>query len=123
MTTINIKAGEKTRIIHKFSNSLGVSYRFMAQSVKVGEKISGEVEISGSSWFFPKPAVMQPLQEDNVVTKGMWDTFYSVYVTPKSDVTVNLTGSALQSRFLYVIAALVVVVTAAIVSFIIRTIG
>ncbi len=121
MPTINIKAGERNRIIHKLSNSLATEYTFLVQPKNPGETVSGEVEISGSNWVFPKAPIMQPLQDDNVVTKGMWDTFYSVYVTPKSDVTVSLAGGSIQSRFLYVIAALVVVVViSAAIPFIIR---
>jgi len=117
--TINLKAGEKTRIIHKFSNSLATEYTFSVQPKNPGETVSGEVEISGSSWVFPKAPVRQPLQDDNVVAKGMWDTFYSVYVTPKSDVTVSLAGGSLNSRFAYVIAAIVLVaVIAALIPFI-----
>jgi len=119
MQTTNIKAGEKTRIIRKFSNSLATEYTFSVQPAKTGEQISGKIEVSGSNWVFPKASETQELKLENTVAKSMWDTFYSVYITPDSDVTVNLAAGSLNSRFAYIIAALVILaILAALVPFI-----
>ncbi len=121
MKTINIKAGEKTRIIRKVSNAMAVNYSFSVQPATAGEKIAGEIEISGSSWIFPKAPVRQKLSADNVVTKGMWDTFYSVYVTPKHDVTVSLEGGSFNSRFFYLIAGIVILaILSSLIPFLLR---
>ncbi len=121
MPTINIKAGKKTRIIRKFSNSLATEYKFLVEPAKTGKPVSGQIEISRSYWIFPKASETQELRQNNTVTKGMWDTFYSVYIIPDSDVTVNVAGGSLNSRFAYVIAAIVLVaVIAALIPFILR---
>ena len=90
MKTLEIKAGERTRIIHKFSNSLPMTYKFNAKPIVGGDEVSGLVEVQGSSWIFPKKASTQELRASNSVEKSVWDSMYSVYVTPNVDVEVSL---------------------------------
>lgn len=111
MKTIAIKANQRKKIISKFSNSMTTSYSFSADSPQ-NQKISGQVEIKGSNWIFSKPATFQPLEADNLVSKGMWDTFYKVYVTPEHDVQITLKASALNRPLLYFAACLAVVAIA-----------
>lgn len=112
MKTIEIKAGERTRIIHKFSNSMPANYRFDVAPKMVGGSVSGIVEISGSNWVFPKPARTQELSVSNMVDKGVMDTFYGVYVTPNEDVNVTLAGSHSSRIWIYIVIAIVVVLIA-----------
>lgn len=96
MKTIEIKTGEKKRIIKRFSNSLSMRYHFKAEPLSAAENMIGIVEISGSNWVFPKAPVTQELQNDNVVSKSAWDTFFSVYVTPGCDVKISIERSRIN---------------------------
>ncbi len=112
MKTINVKAGDRVRVIHKFSNSLQTTYQFEAEPVNAGEELSGIVEINGSNWLFPKPSITQKFLKSNLVEKGMWDTFYSVYVVPDCDVRVTSTGSNSSKMWLYLIIVAAVIAVA-----------
>ncbi len=100
------------RIVHKFSNSLQTTYQFEAEPVNAGEELSGIIEINGSNWLFPKPGITQKLLKSNLVAKGMWDTFYSVYVVPDCDVRVTTNGSYVSKMWLYLIIVVAVIAVA-----------
>ncbi len=106
--TIEVKAGERKRILHRLSNAMQATYRFAAEPAGGGEH-SGSVEVEGSRWIFRKPAVIQALQSDNSVEKGMWDSRYSVYVIPDSDVTITMKNSGYPKLWLYILIAVVIV--------------
>ncbi len=110
-----IKAGERSRILHRFSNSLAQTYRFSARPLLEAGEVSGEVEVQGSAWLFAKEPVTQPLQADNSVQKNMWDTRYSVYVTPTQDVEITLHARRGGNIFIWIILALVVSALASVV--------
>lgn len=112
-----VRRGERTKVLSKFSNSLDMTYRFQAEPVAPADNLSGTVEVSGSNWIFSKPSTSQPLARQNEVHKGIWDTFYSVYVEPDCDVTITWDSSSLGgSTKLIVLISLVV--TAALFVFI-----
>ncbi len=113
MTTLEIKAGERKRIIRKFSSSIVATYKFSAEPVNPSEDISGTVEIKGSNWLFPKPAETQELQQQNSVEKGMWDTFYSVFVTPDVDVNISMPKSGIGYLWIYIAIAVFITIFAA----------
>lgn len=71
-----------------------------------------QIEIKGSNWIFPKQAETQELHGDNEAEKKIWDTFYSVYVTPKTDTKITLTSSPIKNIWIYIIFALVIVAIA-----------
>ena len=101
MKTIEVKAGMRQRIIYRFSNSLKTTYHFTANPLSPEQNLSGTIEVSGSRWIFPKQPLTQNLQPQNTVNKGMWDTFYSVYVMPDCDVNITLTGSNFPTWGIY----------------------
>ncbi len=113
MTTLEIKAGERKRIIRKFSSSIVATYKFSVEPVNPSEDISGTVEIKGSNWLFPKPAETQELQQQNSVEKGMWDTFYSVFVTPDVDVNISMPKSGIGYLWIYIAIAVFITIFAA----------
>ncbi len=113
MKSIQIKAAEKKRIIFQFSNSLLQTYNFTARALDENEEPSGIIEVKGSNWLLPKPAVNFDLRPQNSVEKGVWDTFYSVYVTPKTDIEIELTSSPVKNLWLYLIIIMVIVAVAA----------
>lgn len=107
-----MKAGERKRILSQFSSSIQTTYRFSVEPLVPSADVSGTVEVKGSNWIFPKPAVQQALVRDNSVEKGMWDTFYSVTVTPDCDIHINLEGSSSSKKWLYIAMTLLIVATA-----------
>ena len=112
MKIIEIRGGERKKIIKRFSNSMQMTYNFNAEPMAEGEKLSGIVEVSGSNFLLPKPSVEEQLRPVNSVEKGMWDSFYSVYVVPDNDVKIILQGSNINGIWFYIIVALVIVAVA-----------
>ena len=106
MKTIQINAGQRTRIISKFSNSISTTYRFTASSLSGNGEPTGTIEVKGSNWIFPKPPTSQKLARDNAVAKTMWDTFYSVHVTPDQGVHITLEEGRVNRALLYAALAL-----------------
>ncbi len=118
MTTVSMKAGERKRVVYRFSNSLQETYHFTATPVNPTDNVSGLVEISGSNWLFPKPSITQDLMSENSVSKGAWDTLYSVYVVPDVDVNISFSGSDQPNlKFLLLIAGLIAIAALSIVAF------
>jgi len=109
MKTIHVKAGEKKRIIHQFSNSLRQSHNFTAEPIGSNADPSGLIEVKGSNWLLPKPVVPIDLKRENVVEKSTWDTFFSVYVTPETDTKITVTSSPVKNLWLYLVVSLVIV--------------
>jgi hypothetical protein len=112
MARIEIKAGERRRIIRRFSSSVVATYQFSAEPLDSNDKISGRVEVRGSRWLFSKPVETQALQQQNSVKKGMWDTFYSVYVAPDVDVKIKLQKSGIGTLWIYITIAIMILIFA-----------
>jgi hypothetical protein len=89
MAEILIRARERRRIVHLVSDSIPQQVRFEASAVE-GRRLSGEVEVAGSRWLFAKPPQRLPLRRENIVRKGMFDTLFSIYVTPDQDTRIVL---------------------------------
>ncbi len=118
MKTVSIKAGEHKRVIYRFSNSLQETYHFKAEPINPADDLSGIIEISGSNWLFPKPSVKENLMRENSVSKGAWDSLYSVYVVPDVDVNISFSGSDQPNlKFLLLIAGLIAIAALSIVAF------
>ncbi len=112
MKTFDIRAGERKRIIFQFSNSLRQTHNFIAEPVDSDKDPSGLIEVKGSNWLLPKNIVPLDLKRENEVEKGAWDTFYSVYVTPKTDVRVTVTSSPVKNLWIYIVVVLIIVAVA-----------
>ncbi len=112
MKKIEIKSGEKKCIINRFSNGLQTTYNFSAEPAKAGDKLCGIVEVRGSNWIFPKPPVVLDLAPDNAVEKGMWDTFFKVYVVPGTDVRISLKASQYRRGWIYLVIVLIILAVA-----------
>lgn len=120
MKELRMAAGCKTRIIHRQFSSLVTTYTFDAAPAIEGGYLAGTVEIRGSSWIFPKSATQMPLQSQNTVTAGYWDTFFAVYVIPEVDVVITLPSKSFGS-WLWLILLMAVVVGGAIVLVLLTT--
>lgn len=117
MKIIEVKAGERKRIIRSISNSMQRTYNFAAEPMVDGQKLSGVVEVKGSRWIFPKPTIIQKLQTENTVAKGMWDTFYSVHIVPECDVKIMFIDSRLRNIAVYLTLAILVLIIAIVFAF------
>jgi len=114
MKIIEVKAGERKRIIRLISNSMQAKYNFVAEPIAPGQFLSGRVEVHGSRWLFPKPVKMQELVTDNTVDKGMWDTVYRVYVVPDCDVKIMFIDSRLRKIGVYLAITIMLIALGAI---------
>ena len=115
MKTIEIRGGERVRVIQRFSNSMPSTFRFSATGID-GGLASGTIEIADSK--MPSKAITEtrPLESDNVVEKSMWNSFFSIYVTPIQDVEITFERATTQSsRLLWLLAGLVVVAAVAVI--------
>jgi hypothetical protein len=90
MKEIEIRAGERRRIIRRFSSSIPRTFSFDVELLSGPGEVSGTVEVAGSRWLFSKEPLQLQLGPTMVVEKGFWDTLYSVFVTPDQDVRVVL---------------------------------
>lgn len=113
MKTIQAKAGQATKILGKFSNSIPTTYNFSASTVTGVHAPSGSVEVKGSNWIFPKPSTIQPLKANNTVTKSMWDVFFSVHVTPDQDVSIELDVGQMKWPLMFAVLIIGIVGAAA----------
>lgn len=93
--TITLRSGETALIYRRRFSSLVMDIRFQAIALNA-EPAAGEVTIQGSTWIFPKPPVIQPLQEQNVVRAGFWDTFFKISVTAHTDLEITAPGKAVD---------------------------
>lgn len=112
MKIIEVKAGERKRIVRSLSNSMQKTYNFAAEPVADGQVLSGTIEVKGSRWIFPKAPYMQKLEENNSVEKGVWDTIYSVYVIPECDVRIMFIDARLRNIAIYLTLAIFITIIA-----------
>ncbi|MGF1600768.1 MAG: hypothetical protein ACFCU8_01905 [Thermosynechococcaceae cyanobacterium] len=121
MKTVTIKAGDKTRIIHRQFSSLTTIYSFEATPTMQDGYLAGTIVVKGSDWIFSKPSKTMPLQACNTATAGIWDTFFSVYVIPEVDVVITLPSKRL--RYLPWLILLVGIVIGVAIALILLTSG
>lgn len=113
MKEIRIAAGCKTRIIRRQLSSMASTYTFNAAPIIENGYLAGTIEIKGSDWIFPKPSKKVPLEASNIVTVGVWETFFAVYIIPEVDVLITLPSESFGIwLWLIVLVAAVVVVIA-----------
>jgi hypothetical protein len=89
MKEIVVRAGERTRVLHRFSSSIPQTFHFDTEPITPGAVVSGTVEVHGSRWLFRKDPEIRPLLPSMSVSKGFWDTLFSVYVVPDQDVRIT----------------------------------
>ncbi len=115
MKEFTIRKGERARILHLISDHIPQLVRFSAAPLEGKGKVSGKIEVRGSRFIFRKPPVEYDLGPKNVVEKGMWETFYSVYVTPDQDIRLGFDSRHLRFRhLLYALMSVVVLAAVAV---------
>ncbi len=113
MAKLSLKRGEKTRLFSRRFSSVPMDYRFQASATSA-EPVSGEVEVSVRRVIGRRRSRRQPLEADNCVHAGYWDTFVDIDVEAGCDL--ELTTPKRHMTHARLIAWLaVLVVTAALV--------
>lgn len=92
--------GERTRILHLFSDSLPQTIRFTARPADSDDPPAGTVEVSRRRWFVPQPPSFWPLAQQQAFHKGFADVDYAIYVTPERDTTIAFQTHHLRSKHL-----------------------
>ncbi|WP_155834605.1 hypothetical protein [Leptolyngbya sp. PCC 6406] len=110
--TISLKAGETAIIYRRSFSSVPIEICFYATAL-AGSDPKGELEIQGSRWVFPRPPLLYPLQPQNIVKAGFWDTFFKIKVTAHIDLEITFPGQKLdRSRWLiWVIVCVLIAAT------------
>jgi hypothetical protein len=52
--------------------------------------VIGEVRVDRSSWLFPNPPSILPLEEVMTFRRGYWNTFFKVQVKPTQDLVATI---------------------------------
>lgn len=120
MAEINAAAGRRIAIIRRALSSVPMDYVFSATAATPGAPVSGTVEIRKSHWIIPGSPTTIPLQQSNVVSAGLWNTFMSVDVIPAVDVVITTGGWQVRNLRTILLLAVVVVVIAAAMLFTLR---
>jgi len=107
MKNILTPGQERTRILHILSDSVPQTVRFEAEAVRGGGNPSGVVEVERSVFFFTHRKEEHPLQAENNLKKGMFDTSYAVFVTPDQDTKINFKTRHVTSRKLFWVLGIV----------------
>ncbi len=118
MRDINAAAGRRVAVIRRAFSSVPIDYTFSVTAAKPGQPVSGTVEIRKSRWIIPGSPVTLPLQENNTVSAGFWNTFMSVDVVPAVDVVITTGGWSIHNLRTILLLAVVVVVIAAAMAFV-----
>lgn len=81
-TRVTCPAGQWTTIIKTSFAQIPVSF-----TVRLQGPVAGEFEETKSRWIFRGTGTRGALAETMVFERGYWNTFYSVRVCPRHDVT------------------------------------
>ena len=114
MKEITAVAGSRVAIIRRAFSSVPLDYRFHAKTAVAGQVLSGSVEVKKSRWLMPGPLEKLSLEENNVVSAGMWNTFMSVDVVPDVEIVIAMHHWPLPNRLIIplLIAAVIVIAVA-----------
>lgn len=112
MKQIVARAGQRTKILHIFSDSIPQQVRFAAIPLVAGEPVGGTVEVVRWHWFAKAPRETFPLRAEQAFNKRFADIDYAVFVTPDSDVRIALQSRHFERSTLFAILGVVLVLGA-----------
>ena len=107
MKQIVARAGERTKILHIFSDSIPQQVRFVASPLVAGEPVGGTVEVVRRHWFAKAPAETFPLRSEQAFNKRFADIDYAIFVTPESDVRIAFQSRHFERSTLFAILGVV----------------
>ena len=112
--SVEIKAGQKLKIFSRSFSSIPIEYQFQARAID-GSEPDGQIKISRRQLVFPAVVETIPLQKDNIIKAGYWDTFVSAYVTANQDLIIEDTSKNFSVNWLILIALVVIIFVATLV--------
>ncbi|HJU55250.1 MAG TPA: hypothetical protein VJ715_11785 [Pyrinomonadaceae bacterium] len=86
--TIACPAGQWTTIIRSRFAQMPAVWDVHLHSE--GGEVAGEFEETKSSWIFPGRPVTGQLRERLTFERGYWNTFYTVRIRPRTEVTAEI---------------------------------
>ena len=113
MDEIHASRGQRIKVVRRSFSSVPMDYRFNARAAVPGSTLTGIVEIRKSRWILRGSRTTQPLQANNVVAAGFWNTFVSVDAVPDVDAVITLETGVRNRRPLLLAALLIVALAAA----------
>jgi hypothetical protein len=111
--TLSITAHQRTRIIHRVSNSVPAQF----QLTFTPNSATGKLEIEKSAVMIDKKSETHALETTMTLKVGYWDAFYSAYVTPETDVTLEISNPGGVPVWVMVVGLIVILVSSALVVF------
>ena len=114
--TIAIAAQERTRIIHRMSNTIPAQFQLTFRPT-TATAVIGKLEIEKSAVIIDKKRETHPLENIMTLKVGYWDAFYSAYVTPEVDVTLELSSLGGLPKWVMLVGLIVILVSSALVVF------
>lgn len=87
LSTVTARAGERTEIVRRFGGSIPTDFTIVV--TPASGPVEGDLEVRGSRWIWWKDPERRPLVPSQTVTKGFWDTRFSVVVIPRHDARVE----------------------------------
>ena len=97
--TLNIRAGERCRVLWIFSSSIPGQTRFSAEPI-AGDALTGNVELVRRRWFNFETETF-PLHAQNRFDKGFADADYRIYVTPDQDCRIEFETRHFRAETLF----------------------
>ncbi len=82
-------AGQRTVLYQIRQGSIPVDLDFTVQPAHAGQELKGILEITASSWIIPGTPRRIPLQARHQVTRGFFNTFFTLAIIPEVDVRVT----------------------------------
>ncbi|MCP4385262.1 MAG: hypothetical protein GY798_28275 [Hyphomicrobiales bacterium] len=108
MKELTARAGERTKILHVFSDSIPQTVRFAARRITDGGSPDGTVEVIRRRWFRRQPPQSYRLRTEQKFHKRFADVDYAIYVTPDHDVSIAFQTRHLErSVLLWIIGGIV----------------
>ncbi|MGB0748957.1 MAG: hypothetical protein ACPGO3_09445 [Magnetospiraceae bacterium] len=89
MRKVVIKKHQRKRIWNVYPGSLFRVVEFDAEPVRRGEKLGGRVVVLRSRLWKRITPLEADLQEQNALPRSIVNTFYSIYVTPDTDIKIT----------------------------------
>ncbi len=111
---IEIKAGERKKVLSRKFSSVPMEYEFSVKSVD-GQALSGTVEVEMTKTIFRNESLKFPLQAQHIIKATLWDTFMDVYVTADTDVQIEMPKRSMNAKPVIIGLILVVVALASVI--------
>ncbi len=111
---IEIKAGERKKVLSRKFSSVPMEYEFSVKPVD-GQALSGTVEVEMTKTIFRNESLKFPLQAQHIIKATLWDTFMDVYVTADTDVQIEMPKRSMNAKPVIIGLILVVVALASVI--------